>query len=81
MDHVDIYGDLDCFASFQNSLLQIAKTYYFGLACKLRGQGKLLTIWFDLVKVLINHGKVAIVSYGKYLLLAQVVDGYQTQTG
>lgn len=81
MDHRDIYGDLDCFTSFQNSLIQIAKTYYFGLACKLRGEGKLLTIWFDFVKILINNGKVAIVDYGGKLLLAQVVDGYQTQSG
>ncbi|CAJ0922217.1 3039_t:CDS:2 [Entrophospora sp. SA101] len=48
-------GNLDCFQSFQNSLIKIIKTYYFGLTCKLTGEGN--------------------------LLLAEVVDGYPTQTG
>ena len=81
VEHSDIYRNLDCFTSFQNSLLDIAKTYYFGLTCKLRGEGQLLTIWFDLVKVLISHGKVAVVYYAGKLTLAQVVGGYQKQGG
>ena len=79
MEYSDIYRNLDCFNSFQNSLIRIIKTYYFGLVCKLTGQGSLLPIWFNFVKILINHGKVAIVYYGGKLQLAQVVDGYQTQ--
>jgi len=75
------YRGLDCFTSFKNNLESVVKTYYFGLACKLRGEGKLLTIFFRLIKHLISYGKVAVVSYGKYLILAQVVDGYLTQTG
>ena len=81
MEHSDIYGSLDCFSSFQNGLIRTVKTCYFGLVSKLRGEGKLLTIWFDFVKLLINHGKVAIVDFGDHLFLAQIVDGYQTQTG
>lgn len=81
MEYSDIYRSLDCFYSFQNSLIRIVKTYYFGLVCKLTGEGPLLPIWFNFVKILINHGKVAIVSYGGRLQLAQVVDGYLTQTG
>ncbi|CAI2165518.1 15623_t:CDS:2 [Funneliformis geosporum] len=80
MEYSDIYRNLDCFNSFQSSLIRIVKTYYFGLVCKLTGQGNLLPIWFNFVKILINHGKVAIVYYGGHLQLAQVVDGYQTQT-
>jgi hypothetical protein len=30
---------------------------------------------------LINHGKVAIVYFGEHFMLAQVVEGYETQTG
>ena len=41
----------------------------------------MLTIWFKLIEYLIDYGKVAVVSYGKYLLFAQIVDGYNTQTG
>lgn len=79
MEYGDIYRNLDCFQSFQNSLIRIVKTYYFGLVCKLTGEGSLLLIWFNFVKILINHGKVAIVYYGGSLKLAQVVDGYLTQ--
>ncbi|CAG8471953.1 33643_t:CDS:10 [Gigaspora margarita] len=57
----------------------IVKTYYFGLVCKLTGEGKLLRIWFNFVKILINQGKVAIVYYAGKLSLAEVVDGYETQ--
>ena len=81
MDYQHIYSDLDCFSSFKNDLIGIVKTYYFGLACKLEGEGKLLTVWFKLIEHLIDYGKVAVVSYGKYLLFAQIVDGYNTQTG
>lgn len=76
-----LHSKSGCFESFRSRLIRKVKTNYFGLACKLRGEGRLLNIWFDLVKVLINHGKVAVVSYGKYLLFAQIVDGYLTQTG
>jgi hypothetical protein len=79
MDH--IHSGLGCFENFKNRLIRKVKTHYFGLACKLRGEGKLLTIWFDLVKNVINQGKIAIVSFGKYLILAQIVDGYETWTG
>ncbi|MCE8163420.1 MAG: hypothetical protein I3273_05045 [Candidatus Moeniiplasma glomeromycotorum] len=81
VEYSDIYSNLDCFQSFQNSLIRVVKTYYFGLVCKLRGEGKLLTIWFNFVKILIEHGKVAIIYFGGKLLLAEVVDGYETQTG
>ena len=81
MDSLTIYGNLDCFASFKRSLEDIVKTHYFGIACKLTGEGKLLNIFFDLVQYLISHGKVAVVDFGKYLLLAQVVEGYRSQTG
>jgi hypothetical protein len=81
VDSQHIYENLNCYNSFKNKLERVVKTYYFGLACKLRGEGRLLTIFFRLIEYVITYGKVAVVSYGKYLILAQVVDGYLTQTG
>ncbi|CAH1758782.1 11504_t:CDS:10 [Entrophospora sp. SA101] len=39
-------GNLDCFQSFQNSLIKIIKTYYFGLTCKLTGEADLRVLFF-----------------------------------
>lgn len=81
VEHSDIYKNLDCFSSFQNNLIRTVKTCYLGLICKLRGEGKLLKIWFDFAKVLINHGKVAIIFFAGKLQLAQITSGYETQNG
>jgi len=81
LDYRDIYSSLDCFDSFRNNLIRAAKNHYFGVACKLRGAGKLLPFWLKIVECVIDYGKIALVSFGDYLLLAQIVDGYETQTG
>ena len=81
MDSRDIYNNSNCFTDFKNNLFKVVETYYFGLACKLRGEGKLLTIFSRLIEYLISYGKVAVVSYGGYLILAQIVEGHLTQTG
>ncbi|CAJ0899636.1 13326_t:CDS:2 [Entrophospora sp. SA101] len=46
MEYNDIYRNLDCFQSFQNSLIKIIKTYYFGLTCKLTGEADLRVLFF-----------------------------------
>jgi hypothetical protein len=40
----NMYNSADCFSSFHANLVSVVKNYYFGVACKLRGEGKLLPI-------------------------------------
>jgi len=81
MEHADIYNSINCFSEFYNNLGEFVRTHYFGVACKLRGQGKLLRVWFKFIPKLIEYGTLALVEYGDHILPARITHGYENRTG
>jgi len=77
----DLYNSADCFSAFYYNLADFVKTHYFGVACKLRGKGRLLNIWFDFVPALIDYGTIALVEYGSSILVARKTKGYKNRAG
>jgi len=81
LEFSDIYNSVNCFSDFYANLVDFVKTHYFGVACKLRGQGKLLRVWFKFIPKLIEYGTLALVEYGDHILLARVTHGYENRAG
>ena len=77
----DIHNHADCFSSFSSNLYSVVKNYYFGVACKLRGEGKLLPIFFDLIEKIIDFGQIAAVDSGGRVLLARITQGFKNRAG